>query len=355
MELHRDLRVQSPRNISLVLNALCRADIRDTVLLDHIANVMGPSMLKSFNVQDLALVCNSYARLSRPAPKLFRASADELLWKLPDAGTQELAMVANAFAKVREYDASLFRHVQAWAVRWPSNFDVKHAATLLHSFARVEAPCERLFRHLAHLCTSDAAADLSPSGVAQMCFAVGNIVPRDPELVTVARPLLEILARRILSLGPDFFEPRHVVMVARGCHKVGAHSPRLVRVLTPGLLKMEEKSRVGGKSHSSLLDVVDAAATMRDSLDRASSVANSARSRQSAPDDCVPLDRVLLSALQSLAKNERALRHAALMEERRRLEAWDRSLTSWLGNAWAGLRTALLGASASSRTGSGRT
>ncbi|CAJ1426119.1 unnamed protein product [Effrenium voratum] len=139
-ELHHYLKQLSSRNISLVLSSLARKQVKDAQLLDYVAGQLSPAWLTVFNIQDLALLCNSYASLGHPAPDLFRICAEELLWKLPDASAQELALIASAFAKLRAYDAALFRHIAALAMRQAEDIGPRHAANLLHAFARTSAP-----------------------------------------------------------------------------------------------------------------------------------------------------------------------------------------------------------------------
>ncbi|CAE7752010.1 unnamed protein product [Symbiodinium necroappetens] len=76
-ELFYHLKQQSPRNISLVLSSLARKQLRDVELLDHVAAHLDGPWLTCFNIQDLTLLCNSYAQLSHAAPQLFRNCAEE--------------------------------------------------------------------------------------------------------------------------------------------------------------------------------------------------------------------------------------------------------------------------------------
>eukprot|EP00927_Polykrikos_kofoidii_P036511 TRINITY_DN30834_c0_g1_i2.p1 TRINITY_DN30834_c0_g1~~TRINITY_DN30834_c0_g1_i2.p1 ORF type:complete len:488 (-),score=40.49 TRINITY_DN30834_c0_g1_i2:69-1532(-) len=358
VELFQRLRRQSPRNICLALNALARVKLRDEALLDHIAGALTASWLRSFNAQDLTLLCNTYARLSHPAPELLSLCAKELLWKLPETTPQEMSLIANAFARQRSYDAPLFRHVDAYVRRRIPEFSPRHAVSILHAFARVDASSPQLFCALAGPLTNpDAASELDAVGVATGCFAIGRAALRHPCLLEANRPLrpaLELMARRLVALenreeqGSASVEARHLAALARACVSVGAHSRRLVSVLSTALeARLTSRSTlvgqdglVGDTRRTVLLDIVDAAVALHESLKRSlSREKNDVFLRE-----CQPIVSVLRSALQELSSGVTAT--ADRGNERRRLLASDGPLSASLQQEWTSqLRPALLGAS----------
>eukprot|EP00747_Dinoflagellata_sp_TGD_P071611 gnl/TRDRNA2_/TRDRNA2_157116_c0_seq1.p1 gnl/TRDRNA2_/TRDRNA2_157116_c0~~gnl/TRDRNA2_/TRDRNA2_157116_c0_seq1.p1 ORF type:complete len:304 (+),score=42.17 gnl/TRDRNA2_/TRDRNA2_157116_c0_seq1:3-914(+) len=281
-ELYYHLRQQPPSNIALVLNGLARLDLRDVPLLDHISGTLHAPWLRSFNVQDIALLVNCYARFVHPAPNLFALCAEELRWKLPDAGPQELALVAGAYAKLQAHDMALFRHVAAQTLCLGAGDEVgpRHAANLLHAFARVDASTPVLLRRLAgRLLMPGAAGELGSVGVAHACFAAGRAATRHPTLLgEVVRPLLEVLARRLLVLGRDTGsaapEIQHIATMGRSCLRAGAHSRRLIHALAEQLersVRLAAGETTWKGPRSVLLDAIDAAGSLRKSLDRAAS------------------------------------------------------------------------------------
>eukprot|EP00933_Yihiella_yeosuensis_P024023 TRINITY_DN18633_c0_g1_i1.p1 TRINITY_DN18633_c0_g1~~TRINITY_DN18633_c0_g1_i1.p1 ORF type:complete len:532 (-),score=80.09 TRINITY_DN18633_c0_g1_i1:74-1648(-) len=383
-ELYHHLKHQSPRNISLVLSSLARIRLHDAALLDYVADRLNGPWLCSFNVQDLALLVNSYAQLAHPAPGLFRLCAEELLWKLPEAGPQELALVASSHAKLRAYDAALFRHVAAISLRNLEETGPRHSANLLHAFARVSAPAPtKFFSELAtKLCEPGAAGDLTAVGVAHAAFAAGRAASaKAPQ--EAARPLLEVLARRLVIIlrqqqkdrPGDAANPHHVAILSRACLQAGLHSHRLNSFLAFALAPVspegdgELKSRANAAAasastsgRSNLLELVDAASSILVSLhkldvkeDEASLLLKevlreslsllhrSSQAKFGKTSDKKSLggktkeEIALLSTRQSSSARE---------SEMRRLALWDAHFSSWLSQEWSEeLRAGLLGSS----------
>lgn len=350
-EFYGRLKKQSPRNIALVLSALAHVRIRDRALLDSVSGSLNAGWLKRFNIQDLALTCNSYARLAHEAPRLFKLCSVELQRKLPDAGPQELALVANAFAKQHLYDAALFGQLTSLALNNVKACSPRHASNILHAFAKVDASELPLFQGLAgRLRAQDAADELVAIGVSHACFAAGRIAAKHPDsLHSDIRPLVMVLAQRLAAILSSTesrtVEASHLHVVAVTCFHTGVHSMQLLlmfaerlRALTAALsahpgadAAPAEPAPHLHRRRAQLLDVVVAAAAVRACLGRAA-VARWGEGATPTREEAGVMDATLQDALLALASSCAASPDG--LESAWRLEAWDASLAAWFPDQW---------------------
>eukprot|EP00434_Breviolum_minutum_P018093 symbB.v1.2.015958.t1/scaffold1204.1/size131571/5 len=217
--------------------------------MDYVASRLNPAWLTVFNIQDLALLCNSYASFSHPAPQLFRDCAEELLWKLPDATSQELAVVASAYSKLRAYDATLYRHIGAQSLLQLQDITPRHAANLLHAFARVSAPEPPKFLDGLAERVILGVAELNVVGVVHGALAAGQAARHKES----AQNLLEALTRRFVTLlrhDRQAVSAHHVAIMGRAFVQAGLRSERVVECLAEVLfLNHGEPSIVEAASH----------------------------------------------------------------------------------------------------------
>lgn len=345
-ELFHHLHHQSPRNISLVLNAFARIHLHDPALLDHIASSLTAPWLCNFNIQDLSLLCNAYARLEHKSAGFYQLCAQELLWKLPDASTHELVLIASAWAKLRAHDSTLFRHLVALSLRKLEAFSPRHLANMLSALVRLDALSGDAFMQMVtRLSRPDYAGELTAVAVSQLCGALAEVNSElGEEEREASRKLLALLSRRMLVLAEEgpALEARHLASMARACLQTGSLSRKLTLFLGEQLLQHasprsadEIKSLSASdraESIRGLVSLVDALASLRLIHERLSSSAA----------DYGQLEEAICSSLTSLTW---LLDGGSTISERDQqcLQSWDHSFTSWLQQMWTGgLRQRLL-------------
>lgn len=267
-------------------------------------------------------------------------------------------MITNAYGKLREFNATLFRHVAALSLRRLPDFSPRHAANMLHAFARVDSSSVALFRGLSGRLLEVGGAELGAITVANACFAAGRAAVRHAELARAGgevRILLEVLARRAVALDmagrgelAPVLEARHIAALAHACLQAGAYSQKLAWHLADSLearrlalcTELGDAPRVG-PHRGVLLDIIDAAAAVRLSLERGAAL-QVPQTAAPVQDKNALLDETLRSSLNSLAVDATA--QVDHREERRRLTPWDSFLAAWLPEDWPStLRPLLLG------------
>lgn len=94
--------VWNAQAVANVTNALAKADVRHTVLLDKLADICGGMTASDFNGQAVSSIIKAYSKLQHSCPKLLRHLASTIvLMPLATFQPQAIANIVDAFMRFK--------------------------------------------------------------------------------------------------------------------------------------------------------------------------------------------------------------------------------------------------------------
>jgi hypothetical protein len=126
----------SARDISLVLNALARRNIRNDKLFQK-AGEVALSRANEFNPRDISATVNAFAKMKYQQTEFFEAIAEVAIALIKSFDAQGLSNMVSAFTKAEHCHPVLFERVATMAVSIISTFTAQNLCNILDAFTRL--------------------------------------------------------------------------------------------------------------------------------------------------------------------------------------------------------------------------
>jgi hypothetical protein len=207
-------------------------------VLRRMSERLQDSRFSGFSGKDVALVLNSFVRLSYKDEKVFRLASSYLL-QLPGTefiSEKYLALICNSYARVGIIDRDLF-DVLAERIRGQiPALSSQSCGNICHAFGKlgIDSPASiALLAKVAKHAGTRLAKKLSAQEISNILYSLGNLGMSDPEYLD---PILK-LAEENIRHG----KPIEVAAVSSAVSKLGVSNESLMRQISALVQKNENQ------------------------------------------------------------------------------------------------------------------
>ncbi|CAJ1370353.1 unnamed protein product [Effrenium voratum] len=209
--------------------AYARLRFRDLALFQAFSGAIQRSPPTGFGEQQLALLCNAYARLEIADGDLFKKMSSWTVQKVTELTPQGAATVANAYAKVLLADKALFAALTEAISRNLADFSAQHLANLLNAYARLELRDTVAVGKLAQQ-IPNRARDFVPLELSQALHAIVKM-----GMASEQRRAMVCLAEAVQERAPEFHS-RQLALTIHSFSMLNTSHGRLLQDLAPQVL-----------------------------------------------------------------------------------------------------------------------